>query len=167
MHSATNSRSNATLLLGAPLNATGKSARSPSSVRPPGPRVSPGSGSIACHERQTCQPRLRRAGPYLLERVHSDPHAGVHVRLRRLQVVMEVVSERQDLQDGRLGRVFGCKVPREEDWAVVSFELGGPSGGHTECDIAHIVRFLQSRHTSEFQRGFTGGIEHLWGGLQR
>lgn len=53
---------------------------------------------------------------HLLERVYTDAHSRVHVRLGRLQMIMEVISESQDLQYTCFRGVFGGEMTGEEDW---------------------------------------------------
>ena len=50
-----------------------------------------------------------------MERVYTDSHSRMHVRLGRLQMIMEVISERQYLQNTRFCDVIGGEMAREED----------------------------------------------------
>lgn len=60
-------------------------------------------------------PAILSGSTYLLESMYTDPHPGMHVRLGRLQMVVEVVSESQDLEDASFGGILSGEMTRKEN----------------------------------------------------
>ena len=76
-------------------------------------------------------------------------HPGVHIGLRTLDVVMEVVTERLDVGNG----VGGGGRVREM------------TRGENKCNIASIVRVPQPLQVTDFERRFAVGVKNLGSSL--
>ena len=108
------------------------------------------------HARHRLLLRLRllhlRPVEHLLELRDAEAHARVHVRLRALDVVVEVVAEELDVRDRLRGNVRVREVAREEDEGDVADVLGGRGQGE--------VPDLQGRlavGVEDLGRGLDGG----------
>ena len=82
---------------------------------------------------------------HLLELADAMAHARVHVRLRALDVVVEVVAEKLDVCNGRI---------RDD-------AIGEVAGEEDESDITDVFRVIQSWQMSNLERWVTGGVENL------
>lgn len=87
----------------------------------------------------------------LLELSDTMSHTRVHVRLRTLDVVVEVIAEVLDVADGRFG-----------DGGV-----GEVTGEKNKCHVANILGLCKTREVAEFQGRVPGGVEDLWRALDR
>lgn len=70
---------------------------------------------------------------HLLEFADTVPHARMHVRLRALDVVVQIIAEVLDVADGTVGDVGLREVPREQD----------------KGDVADIVSLFEAREMPE------------------